>query len=201
VTSGSYTPLENEGFYGKSPEPSDYTGSGGSNDEQCLSADNSASNYSMKNNVSLSNSTLTGDVVFNSSWNANFYANGHDSNNDGVLDTNGGWIDDGLNVDELNITLDNGSKWTGAAIFSTMRLVRQICMTLQVNSLEPTSTYDKWGNVVDNKSFQSGLFNVALNNGSHWNTVNDSNIDNLTVNNGSHVDVANGSTCSRTTLR
>ncbi len=43
--------------------------------------------------------------------NANFYPQGHDSNADGVLDTNGGWADDSLNVDELNITLDNGSKW------------------------------------------------------------------------------------------
>lgn len=204
ITSGSYTPLENEGFYGKSPEPSDYSGniaynadSAGNivpNDDTAMSfSDNSASNYSMKNKVSLSNSTLTGDVVFNSSWNANFYANGHDSNNDGVLDTNGGWIDDGLNVDELNITLDNGSKWTGAAIFKYNAIGPADMYDVAVNSLEPTSTYDKWGNVVDNKSFQSGLFNVALNNGSHWNTVNDSNIDNLTVNNGSHVDVANGS--------
>ncbi|GDO64472.1 flagellin structural protein [Escherichia coli] len=31
------------------------------------------------------------------------------------LDTNGGWADDSLNVDELNITLDNGSKWVGSA--------------------------------------------------------------------------------------
>ncbi|WP_243273265.1 hypothetical protein, partial [Salmonella enterica] len=25
------------------------------------------------------------------------------------------WADDGLNVDELNLTLDNGSKWVGQA--------------------------------------------------------------------------------------
>lgn len=54
-----------------------------------------------------------------------------------------------------------------------------------VNSLEPNSTYDKWGNVVDDQTFQSGVLNVALNNGSQWNTVNASNIDTLTVNNGS----------------
>jgi hypothetical protein len=104
------------------------------NDVALSFADNSASNYAMKNNVSLSNSTLRGDVVFNSRWNANFYANGHDSNNDGVLDTNGGWIDDGLNVDELNITLDNGSKWTGAAIFSYDAIGPAICMTLQLTA-------------------------------------------------------------------
>ena len=38
-----------------------------------------------------------------------FYSTGHDSNGDGVLDTNGGWVDDAQNVDELNITLNNGS--------------------------------------------------------------------------------------------
>ncbi len=41
------------------------------------------------------------------------YSTGHDSNGDGVLDTNGGWVDDAQNVDELNITLNNGSKWVG----------------------------------------------------------------------------------------
>jgi outer membrane autotransporter protein len=194
ITSGSYIPLEDEGFYGKSKEPSDYAGDNSANDEALSFTDNASSNYSMKNNVSLSNSTLMGDVVFNSNWNANFYPDGHDSNNDGVLDTNGGWIDDALNVDELNITLDNGSKWTGAAQSSYDWIAPADMYDVSVNGLEPDSTYDKWGNVVDNKSFQSGLFNVKLNNGSHWNTVNDSNIDTLTVNNGSHVDVANGST-------
>ncbi len=193
VTSGSYTPLENDGFYGNTAEPGDYTGSGGADDVALSFVDNSASNYAMKNNVSLSNSTLRGDVVFNSTWNANFYPYGHDSGNDGVLDTNGGWIDDGLNVDELNISLDNGSKWTGAAIFSYDAIGTADMYDVAVNSIDPRSTKDKWGNVVDNKTFQSGLFNVNLNNGSHWNTVNDSNIDTLTVNNGSHVDVANGS--------
>lgn len=193
VTSGAYTPLENSGFYGNSAEPSDYTGSGGANDVALSFNDSAASNYAMKNNVLFSNSTLTGDVVFASTWNANFYPNGADSASDGVLDTNGGWADDGLNVDELNITLDNGSKWTGAAIFSYDAIGTANMYDVAPNSLEPTSTYDKWGNVVGDQSFQSGVFNVALNNGSQWNTVNASNIDTLTVNNGSQVDVANGS--------
>ena len=34
------------------------------------------------------------------------------------LDTNGGWVDDAQNVDELNITLNNGSKWVGSANMS-----------------------------------------------------------------------------------
>lgn len=43
----------------------------------------------MKNNVFLSNSTLMGDVAFTSTRNSNFDPNGHDSNGDGVKDTNG----------------------------------------------------------------------------------------------------------------
>lgn len=111
VTSGSVTTLEDSGFYGNSAEPSDYSGNGEANDVALYFSDSAASNYSMKNNVYFSNSTLLGDVVFASTFNANFYPQGHDSNADGVLDTNGGWADDSLNVDELNITLDNGSEW------------------------------------------------------------------------------------------
>ncbi len=194
VTSGSYDPLENTGFYGSTAEPSDYTGNGGKNDVALSFNDSSASNYAMKNNVNFNNSTLRGDVVFNSTWNANFYPNGHDSLGDGFLNTNGGWIEDSLNVDELNVNLDNGSKWTGAAVFGYDAIAPATMYDVATNSIEPRSTVDKWGNVVDNKTFQSGVFDVSLNNGSQWNTVNDSNIDTLTVNNRSHVDVANGST-------
>ncbi|MEW7313758.1 autotransporter outer membrane beta-barrel domain-containing protein [Buttiauxella gaviniae] len=193
VTSGSYTPLEGNGFYGNSAEPSDYSGSGGGNDVAMSFADSSASDYAMKNNVKLDHSTLMGDVKFESTWNANFYPNGHDSNDDGVLNTNGGWVDDSLNVDELNITLDNGSKWVGAAESNYESINTTQIYDVAVNSLEPASTYDHWGNTVDDQSFQSGLFNVALNNGSEWNTVNGSNIDTLTVNNASQVNVAKGS--------
>lgn len=193
VTSGSYTPLENSGFYGNSEEPSDYNGNGGANDVALSFTDSSASNYAMKNNVVFSNSTLTGDVAFSSTWNANFYPNGKYDDDGDFISTNGGWADDSLNVDELNIKLDNGSKWTGAAVFSYNAIGTADMYDVAVNSLEPTSTYDKWGNVVDDQTFQSGVFNVALDNGSQWNTVNASNIDTLTVNNGSQVDVANGS--------
>ncbi len=75
----------------------------------------------MKNNVNFDHSTLLGDVEFTSHWNNDgvfFYSTGHDSNGDGVLDTNGGWVDDAQNVDELNITLNNGSKWVGSANMS-----------------------------------------------------------------------------------
>jgi outer membrane autotransporter protein len=193
VTSGSYTALENDGWYGNSEEPSDYTGKGGANDVALSFADSAASDYAMKNNVNFSNSTLMGDVVFNSTFNANFYPTGHDSSDDGVLDTNGGWTDDNLNVDELNITLNNGSKWVGDAIFNYEFTVPVNMYDVAVNSLEPNSTYDHWGNVVDDQTFQSGVFNVALNNGSEWDTVNGSQVDTLTANNGSLVKVADGS--------
>ncbi|MCZ5570033.1 hypothetical protein O5542_30650, partial [Escherichia coli] len=59
---GSVTTLEDSGFYGNSAEPSDYSGKGGANDVALYFRDNAASNYSMKNNVYFSNSTLLGDV-------------------------------------------------------------------------------------------------------------------------------------------
>lgn len=204
VTSGSVTTLEDSGFYGNSAEPSDYSGKGGANDVALYFSDSAASNYSMKNNVYFSNSTLLGDVVFASTFNANFYPHGHDSNDDGVLDTNGGWADDSLNVDELNITLDNGSKWVGSATTSA---------NVDVDSTVSTDWYDvtgnclypgvvaednAWGRTIDNQVFQSGVFNVTLNNGSEWNTVNASNIDTLAINNGSEVNVTNSSLLSDT---
>lgn len=127
----------------------------------------------MKNNVYFSNSTLIGDVAFTSNWNANFDTIGHDSNGDGVADTNLGWADDNLNVDELNLTLDNGSKWVGQATFDVETIYPANMFDVATNSLTPGGTAEAngWGRVVDNKVFQSGVFNVALNNGSEWDTV------------------------------
>ncbi|EKY9403217.1 autotransporter outer membrane beta-barrel domain-containing protein, partial [Escherichia coli] len=204
VTSGSVTTLEDSGFYGNSAEPSDYSGKGGANDVALYFSDSAASNYSMKNNVYFSNSTLLGDVVFASTFNANFYPHGHDSNADGVLDTNGGWADDSLNVDELNITLDNGSKWVGSATTSANVDVDSTVSTdwydVRGNSLYPgvVAEDNAWGRTIDNQVFQSGVFNVTLNNGSEWNTVNASNIDTLAINNGSEVNVTNSSLLSDT---
>ncbi|HHL6864009.1 TPA: autotransporter outer membrane beta-barrel domain-containing protein, partial [Escherichia coli] len=204
VTSGSVTTLEDSGFYGNSAEPSDYSGKGGANDVALYFSDSAASNYSMKNNVYFSNSTLLGDVVFASTFNANFYPHGHDSNADGVLDTNGGWADDSLNVDELNITLDNGSKWVGSATTSANVDVDSTVSTdwydVTGNSLYPgvVTEDNAWGRTIDNQVFQSGVFNVTLNNGSEWNTVNASNIDTLAINNGSEVNVTNSSLLSDT---
>ncbi|BEB26779.1 outer membrane autotransporter barrel domain protein [Escherichia coli P0305260.11] len=204
VTSGSVTTLEDSGFYGNSAEPSDYSGKGGANDVALYFSDSAASNYSMKNNVYFSNSTLLGDVVFASTFNANFYPHGHDSNADGVLDTNGGWADDSLNVDELNITLDNGSKWVGSATTSANVDVDSTVSTdwydVTGNSLYPgvVAEDNAWGRTIDNQVFQSDVFNVTLNNGSEWNTVNASNIDTLAINNGSEVNVTNSSLLSDT---
>ncbi|HAO0282206.1 TPA: autotransporter outer membrane beta-barrel domain-containing protein, partial [Escherichia coli] len=214
VTSGSFTPLESQGWFGNSGEPSDY-GNGGTRNDVALSfSDDADSFYSMKNNVTFNNrSTLMGDVVFSSHFNnaddANADTNGdgvlsasdgfspagYDTNKDGVADTNGGWSHDNDNVDELHLTLDNGSKWVGDAYFSYEYIAPANMHDLEdgTNSLEPKSTYDDWGNVVGNKTFQSGIFTVALDHGSEWNTVNSSKVDTLTVNNGSQVNVADGS--------
>ncbi len=203
VTSGSYTPLEEDGFFGNSAEPNDYNGNGSANDVALSFSDNAASNYSMKNNVNFDHSTLLGDVVFTSHWNNDgvfFYSTGHDSNNDGVLDTNGGWADDAQNVDELNITLDNGSKWVGSANIDAQRIAPATMFDVATNSLTPGAVVEAndWNRVTDNKVFQSGVLNVALNNGSEWDTVNDSVIDTLAVNNGSQVNVADSSVHSDT---
>lgn len=204
VTSGSYTPLEEaDGFFGNSAEPNDYNGDGSANDVALSFSDNAASNYSMKNNVNFDHSTLLGDVVFTSHWNNDgvfFYSTGHDSNNDGVLDTNGGWADDAQNVDELNITLDNGSKWVGSANLNAEVIAPASMYDVAANSLTPNAVVEAndWNRVTDNKVFQSGVLNVALNNGSEWDTVNGSVIDTLAVNNGSQVNVADSSVVSDT---
>ena len=198
VTSGSDSILEsNTAFFGNSNEPSDYTGPG---DVALSFTDSSSSDYAMKNNVYFSNSTLIGDVAFTSNWNANFDTIGHDSNGDGVADTNLGWADDSLNVDELNLTLDNGSKWVGQATFDAETIYPANMFDVATNSLTPGGTAEAngWGRVVDNKVFQSGVFNVALNNGSEWDTVGDSLVDTLTVNHGSQVNVSDSMLTSDT---
>lgn len=232
VTSGAVTPLEGSGWFGNSSEPSDYSGNAvydtttgtwyhNPNDTALSFSDDPDSYYSMKNNVTFTNgSTLMGDVVFTSNFNnaddANADSNGdgvisasdgfspigYDTNNDGVEDTNGGWSHDNDNVDELNLKLDNGSKWVGDAYFSYEYIAPADMYDLEdgTNSLEPSSTVDKWGNVVDDKTFQSGIFTVALDNGSEWDTVNTSNVDTLTVNNGSQVNVADSSSLIADTI-
>ncbi|HFL5519115.1 TPA: autotransporter outer membrane beta-barrel domain-containing protein [Salmonella bongori] len=190
VTSGSDFILEsNTASFGNSDEPGDYTGPG---DNALSFTDSAASDYAMKNNVYFSNATLMGDVDFTSTWNANFNATGDDTNGDGIADTNHGWADDSLNVDELNLTLDNGSKWVGQATINAEVIAPANMFDVAANSLTPGATTEAnaWGRVVGNQVFQSGVFNVVLNNGSEWDTVGDSLVDTLTVNNGSQVNVS-----------
>ncbi len=198
VTSGSNYILDSNtygktGHFGNSDEPSDYAGPG----DVAMSFTASGSDYAMKNNVFLSNSTLMGDVAFTSTWNSNFDPNGHDSNGDGVKDTNGGWTDDSLNVDELNLTLDNGSKWVGQAIYNVAETSAMYDVATNSLTLMQHENND-WKRVVDDKVFQSGVFNVALNNGSEWDTTGRSIVDTLTVNNGSQVNVSESKLTSDT---
>ncbi len=72
---------------------------------------------------------------------------------------------------------------------------------VDANSLDPDSTnYDARGRVNSAASFQSGIFDVSLNNGSEWDTTKTSVIDTLAVNSGSQVDVANGSNLTADTI-
>jgi outer membrane autotransporter protein len=192
LTSGAWSELDNSGFYGQSGKPSDYhNGSAGWDDVALDVSDSADAVHSMKTNVVLDHSTLTGDVAFASTFNANFYPAGHDSNADGTLDTNGGYAQDSLNQDELNLTLQNGSKWVGAAMSSVESTAT--LYDVAPNSILPESVYDTSGHVAGNQVFQSGLFNVALDTGSRWDTRGNSNIDTLTVNNGSLVNITNAS--------
>ncbi|KAI3491690.1 hypothetical protein L1887_43791 [Cichorium endivia] len=93
-----------------------------------------------------------------------------DTTDDGIYNpTTNGW--DG--TDKLDVTLTNGSKWVGAAQSSV-----EAIGTAQIN-----------GHVTGEAVYQSGLFNIALDNGSEWDTRKLSNIDTLTVNNQSQVNV------------
>jgi outer membrane autotransporter protein len=213
VTSGSWTELDTTGFYGQSEKPSDYNGATtmavnydvngdgtvdnsdqivNMNDVALAAIDNASSEESMKTNATFSNSTLTGDVLFVSTFNTGFAPAGQDTNADGVIDSNMGYSDDSLNQDEMNLTLDNGSKWVGAAI-SDVQATADL-YDVAANSLWPSSTYNAdTGYVSGNEVFQSGVFNVALDHGSEWDTRKASAVDTLTVSNGSQVNVESSS--------
>lgn len=186
LTSGSYSELETSGFYGQSEKPSDYTGAGGLDDAALIVASNGAANNAMITNVDLDHSTMTGDVLFSSEFHDNFYPNGTASNTDGVINTNGY-----ANADQLNLSLNNGSKWTGAAVSDVD--ATSTLYDVAPNSIWPSSTTGENGIVNGNSVYQSGVFNIALDNGSGWDTRNASNIDALTVNNNSAVTLADSS--------
>lgn len=187
LTSGSYSELGNNSFYGQSDKPSDYGSRTGSttnpDDDVALSVTATAQDNSMKTNAVFNNSTIKGDVTFASSFDNNYHERGIDSNGDGVKDTNG-WDD----TDELNLTLDNGSKWVGAAT-STVAEDHEL-YDRSANSIWEKAVYNNTSGVLISDSvYQSGLFNVALNNGSEWDTTKVSSIDNLTLNNQSQLNV------------
>lgn len=202
VTSGAYSDLGTEGFYGQSAKPSDYgNGNATALDDAALIVVASSADNAMQTTANFDHSTLTGDVLFSSTFDNNFYPNGDpatDTTADGVYNpTTNGW--DG--TDRLDLTLTNNSKWVGAAV-SSVDAIGTAQMyglgyssvdwhTLSPNSIWPGSTFDDNNHLVGNEVYQSGIFNVALDNGSEWDTRKQSNIDALTVNNRSQVNVEN----------
>ncbi|NDO80518.1 autotransporter outer membrane beta-barrel domain-containing protein [Citrobacter sp. NCU1] len=219
VTSGSLSDEGTSGWFGNNGNASDYSGTSTADDIALAVTANPTADNAMQTTAYFSNSTLMGDVVFSSNFDENFYPNGADSyrDTDAAVDTNG-W--DG--TDRLDLTLDNGSKWVGAAMsvhqvdtdgdgtYDDVAAGTDATSTLidiAANSLLPSSTfgidngntaYDEDGHVVGNEVYQSGLFNVTLKNGSQWDTTKSSLVDTLNINSGSVVNVADSSLVSDT---
>nr|WP_318382441.1 autotransporter outer membrane beta-barrel domain-containing protein [uncultured Enterobacter sp.] len=217
VTSGSLSDEGTNGWFGRTDNASDYDGTATADDIALGVYANPAADNAMQTTAKFDRSTLTGDVVFSSNFDENFFPNGADSyrDTDATVDTNG-W--DG--TDRLDLTLDNGSKWVGAAmsvhqvdtdgdgVFDGVAPGAEATATLidvAANSLWPDSTYgvdntdtawQEGDHVVGNRVYQSGVFNVALDHGSEWDTRKSSLIDTLTVSNGSQVNVENSSLVS-----
>lgn len=240
VTSGSWTDEGTTGWFGNTGNASDYSGKSnfvtvdtdgdGVADSTIASWDDVAlavvahpnADNAMQTTADFSNSTLMGDVIFSSNFDENFFPRGADSyrDADGDVDTNG-W--DG--TDRLDLTLNNGSKWVGAAQsvhqtgsidvdgdgkgdIATYGVGTEATATLidiEDNSLWPLSTvgvenddtsYSEFDHITGNQVYQSGLFNVTLNTGSQWDTTKTSLIDTLSINSGSTVNVADSTLIS-----
>ncbi|EHP1265133.1 autotransporter adhesin EhaB [Escherichia coli] len=240
VTSGSWTDEGTTGWFGNTGNASDYSGKSnfvtvdtdgdGVADSTIASWDDVAlavvahpnADNAMQTTADFSNSTLMGDVIFSSNFDENFFPRGADSyrDADGEVDTNG-W--DG--TDRLDLTLNNGSKWVGAAQsvhqtgsidvdgdgkgdIATYGVGTEATATLidiEDNSLWPLSTvgvenddtsYSEFDHITGNQVYQSGLFNVTLNTGSQWDTTKTSLIDTLSINSGSTVNVADSTLIS-----
>ncbi|HCN7288360.1 TPA: autotransporter adhesin EhaB [Escherichia coli] len=240
VTSGSWTDEGTTGWFGNTGNASDYSGKSnfvtvdtdgdGVADSTIASWDDVAlavvahpnADNAMQTTADFSNSTLMGDVIFSSNFDENFFPRGADSyrDADGEVDTNG-W--DG--TDRLDLTLNNGSKWVGAAQsvhqtgsidvdgdgkgdITTYGVGTEATATLidiEDNSLWPLSTvgvenddtsYSEFDHITGNQVYQSGLFNVTLNTGSQWDTTKTSLIDTLSINSGSTVNVADSTLIS-----
>lgn len=240
VTSGSWTDEGTTGWFGNTGNASEYSGKSnfvtvdtdgdGVADSTIASWDDVAlavvahpnADNAMQTTADFSNSTLMGDVIFSSNFDENFFPRGADSyrDADGEVDTNG-W--DG--TDRLDLTLNNGSKWVGAAQsvhqtgsidvdgdgkgdIATYGVGTEATATLidiEDNSLWPLSTvgvenddtsYSEFDHITGNQVYQSGLFNVTLNTGSQWDTTKTSLIDTLSINSGSTVNVADSTLIS-----
>ncbi|KWW01754.1 autotransporter adhesin EhaB [Escherichia fergusonii] len=240
VTSGSWSDEGTSGWFGKTGNASEYSGKSnfvtadtdgdGVADSTIASWDDVAlavvahpnADNAMQTTAGFSNSTLMGDVIFSSNFDENFFPRGADSyrDTDGEVDTNG-W--DG--TDRLDLTLNNGSKWVGAAQsvhqtgsidvdgdgkgdIATYGVGTEATATLidiAANSLWPSSTvgvenndttYSEFDHITGNQVYQSGLFNVTLNTGSQWDTTKTSLIDTLSINSGSTVNVADSTLVS-----
>lgn len=219
VTSGSWTDEGSTGWFGHTGNASDYSNTPTADDIAIAAIANPYADNAMQTTVTLDNSTLMGDVVFSSNFDENFFPNGADSyrDTDANVDTNG-W--DG--TDRMDVTLNNGSKWVGAAMsvhqvdtdgdgtydsYASGTDATATLIDIAANSLWPTSTfgidnsntaYDEYDHVVGNEVYQSGLFNVTLNGGSEWDTTKSSLIDTLSINSGSQVNVADSRLISDT---
>ncbi|EPR7284076.1 autotransporter adhesin EhaB [Escherichia coli] len=240
VTSGSWTDEGTTGWFGNTGNASDYSGKSnfvtvdtdgdGVADSTIASWDDVAlavvahpnTDNAMQTTADFSNSTLMGDVIFSSNFDENFFPRGADSyrDADGEVDTNG-W--DG--TDRLDLTLNNGSKWVGAAqsVYQTGSIdvdgdgkgdiatygvgteATATLIDIEDNSLWPLSTvgvenddtsYSEFDHITGNQVYQSGLFNVTLNTGSQWDTTKTSLIDTLSINSGSTVNVADSTLIS-----
>ncbi len=113
LTSGSWTDEGTTGWFGNTSNASDYSGSYTADDIALAVIANPYMDNAMQTTATFNNSTLMGDVLFSSNFDENFFPNGADTyrDTDADLDTNG-W--DG--TDRLDLTLNNGSKWVGAAM-------------------------------------------------------------------------------------
>ncbi|MDY8755841.1 autotransporter adhesin EhaB [Escherichia coli] len=240
VTSGSWSDEGTTGWFGNTGNASDYSGKSnfvtvdtdgdGVADSTIASWDDVAlavvahpnADNAMQTTADFSNSTLMGDVIFSSNFDENFFPRGADSyrDADGEVDTNG-W--DG--TDRLDLTLNNGSKWVGAAqsvhqtgsidvdgdgkgdiaTYGVGTEANATLIDIEDNSLWPLSTvgvenddtsYSEFDHITGNQVYQSGLFNVTLNTGSQWDTTKTSLIDTLSINSGSTVNVADSTLIS-----
>ncbi|EMU6288968.1 autotransporter outer membrane beta-barrel domain-containing protein, partial [Escherichia coli] len=114
VTSGSWSDEGTSGWFGNTGNASDYNGGDWNRDDIALAViAHPAADNAMQTTATFDNSSLMGDVFFSSNFDENFFPHGRDSyrDADGDVDTNG-W--DG--TDRLDLTLNNGSKWVGAAM-------------------------------------------------------------------------------------